>query len=51
MEERDGEGDVPGPVVEAEIVEAAMRPVSHRTVAESHQDAEEHVDRDSAHGD
>ena len=50
MEERDDEGDVAGPVVEAEIVEAAMRPVADGAVAEGHQDAEEDVDGDGGYG-
>jgi hypothetical protein len=33
------QGDVAGPVVKAEIVEAVMRPVADGAVAESHQDA------------
>ena len=39
MEKCDGEGEVTSPVVEAEIVEAVMRPVAHGTVAERHHDA------------
>ena len=50
MEECDDEGDVAGPVVEAEIVEAAMGPVADRAVAEGHHDAEEHVDGDGGYG-
>ena len=51
MEKRDDEGDVAGPVVEAEIVEAAMRPVAHGAVAEGHHDPEKHVDGDGADSD
>ena len=51
MEEGDGERNVAGPVVEAEIVEAAMRPVAHGAVAEGHHDPEKHVDGDGADGD
>ena len=50
MEERDDESDVAGPVVKAEIVEAAMRPVADGAVAEGHEDAEENVDSDGADG-
>ena len=39
MEKRDGEGDVASPVVEAEIVEAVMRPVADGAIAERHHDA------------
>ena len=42
----DGQGDVAGPVVEAEIVEAVMRPVAHGAVAEGHHDAEKDVEGD-----
>ena len=50
MEERDGEGDVAGPVVEAEIVETVMRPVADGAVAEGHQGAEEDVEGDGGYG-
>ena len=50
MEKRDDEGDVAGPIVEAEIVEAVMRPVADGAVAEGHHDAEEHVDGDGGDG-
>ena len=50
MEERDGEGDVAGPVVEVEIIEAVMRPVADGAVAEGHHDAEEDVEGDGADG-
>src|ERR1700719_4293391 len=36
MENGQGERDVAGEVVQAEIVEVAMRPLAHRTVTESH---------------
>jgi hypothetical protein len=49
MEEGDGERNVAGPVVEAEIVEAVMRPVADGAVAEGHHDAEEHVDGDGGY--
>ncbi len=47
---RDGQGDVAGPVVEAEIVEAVMGPIADWAVAEGHHDAEEHVDGDGGYG-
>ena len=46
MEDGDGEGDVAGPAVEAEIIEPVMRPIAHGAVAESHHDAEEDVEGD-----
>ena len=50
MENRDDQGDVAGPAVEAEIVEAVMRPVADWAVAEGHHDSEEHVDGDGGYG-
>ena len=50
MEKRDDERDVAGPAVEAEIVEAVMRPVADWAVAEGHHDSEEHVDGDGGYG-
>jgi len=44
------EGQIAGPVVEAEVVEAAMGPGALGAVAENHERAEEHVDRDGADG-
>jgi len=50
MEDRDDQGDVAGPVVEAEIVEAVMGPIAEGAVAEGHHYAEEHVDGDGGDG-
>jgi len=50
MENCEDQGDVAGPVVKAEIVEAVMRPVADGAVAEGHHDAEEHVDGDGSYG-
>ena len=50
MDNCDDEGDVAGPAVQTEIVEAVMGPVADGTVAESHHDAEEHVDGDGGYG-
>lgn len=45
------EREIAGPVVEAEVIEAAMRPGPDGTVPEDHERAEEHVDGDGADGD
>ena len=50
MEDGEGEGGVAGEVVQAEIVEVAMRPLADGAVAEGHQGAEEHVEGDGAYG-
>src|SRR5713226_1183472 len=50
MEDGEGEGDVAGEVVQAEIVEVAVRPLADGAVAEGHQGAEEHVERDGSYG-
>lgn len=50
MQKRDDEGDVASPVVEEEIVEAAMWPIADGAVTKGHHHAEEHVDRDGANG-
>lgn len=50
VKDGDNESDVSGPVVEAEIVEAVMRPVADGAVAEGHHDAEEDVDGDGGDG-
>jgi hypothetical protein len=50
MDDGEGEGNVAGDVVEAEIVEVAMRPLADGTVAEDHQRTEQHVDGYGAHG-
>src|SRR4029077_20907460 len=50
MEDGEREGGVAGEVVQAEIVEAAVRPLADRAVAESHQGAEEHVEGDGSYG-
>lgn len=55
QDERMGDGEeqreVPGPVVEAKIVEAAVRPGADRTVAKDHERAQEHVERHGAGSD
>lgn len=43
--------DIAGPIVEAEIVEAAMRPGADRAVTKGHHHAEKHIDGESANGD
>ena len=50
MQERDDQGDVASPVVEAEIVEATVRPVADGAVAKGHHHTEKHVDGDGADG-
>ena len=50
MKDGQGESDVPAEVMEAEIVEAAMRPLAHGAVTKNHEGAEEHVERDGADG-
>jgi hypothetical protein len=50
MENGQGEGGVAGEVVQAEIVEAAVRPLADGAVAEGHQGAEEHVEGDGSYG-
>jgi len=50
MDDGKGEGDVAGEVVQAEIVEVAVRPLADGAVAESHQGAEEHVEGDGSYG-
>ena len=50
VDDREGERDVAGNIVEAEIVEAVMRKLADRAVAENHQRAEEHVEGDGANG-
>jgi len=48
MENCDDQGDVAGPVVETEIIEAVMRPIAHGAVTEGHHHAEQHIDGDGA---
>jgi hypothetical protein len=50
MDYGEGQGDVAGNVVKAEIVEVAVRPLADGAVAEDHQGAEKHVERDGAYG-
>ena len=49
MKNGNGEGNVPGPVVKAEIIEPMMRPRAVGAVAEGHEQAEEHVEGDGAY--
>lgn len=51
VENREKQGEIAGPVVQLEIIEAAMGPVAHRAITKDHQHAEEHVDGDSANSD
>ena len=50
MKNGNGEGNVPGPVVKPEIVEAMMRPRAVGAIAEGHEQSEEHVEGDGADG-
>jgi len=50
MDDDEEEGEVAGPVVEAEIVEATVGPVADGAVAEGHQGAEEDVEGDGGYG-
>jgi len=50
MKNGNGEGNVSGPVVKAEIVESMMRPRAMGAVAEGHEQAKERVERDGADG-
>jgi hypothetical protein len=50
VKEGDGEGDVAGPVVEAEVVEAMMGPIADGAIAKGHHHAEEHVEGDGGYG-
>ena len=50
MEDCDDQGEVAGPVVETEIVEAAVGPVADGAVAEGHHSAEEDVEGDGGYG-
>lgn len=50
MENGEGKREVAGDVVQAEIVDVAMRPLAYGAVAKGHQGAEEHVDCDGAYG-
>src|SRR5258705_3131158 len=48
MEDGNEQRDVAGPVVDAEIIEAVMRPGAMRAVAEGHQQAQQHGQGDGA---
>lgn len=50
MKDREAQRDIPGNIVQAEVVQVAMRPLAHRAVPESHEGAEEHVESDGAYG-
>jgi hypothetical protein len=50
MKNGEGEGEITGDVVQAEIVQAAMRPVADGAVTERHQRAEQHVEGDGSYG-
>ena len=50
MKDGEGESDVAGDVVQAEIIESAMRPLADGAVAKDHERAEEHVEGDGAYG-
>lgn len=51
MDEGEEKGEVAGPIVQGEIIEAVMRPGADRAVAEGHHDAEKHIERDEGDGD
>ena len=50
MKNGNGKGNVPGPVMESEVVESMMRPEAMGAVAEGHKQPEEDVERDGADG-
>lgn len=50
MQERQRESHVAGPIVEAEVVEAVMRPAAMGAVAKGHEHSEEQVQHDRANG-
>jgi hypothetical protein len=50
MDDGQGERGVAGEVVQAEIVEMAMRPLADGAVTKCHQGAEEHVEGDGSYG-
>ena len=50
MQQRYRESKVTGPIVEAEVVESAVRPITIRAVPEGHEYAEEQVQRDRTDG-
>lgn len=51
MNDSEEESDIACPIVEPEIVEAAMRPGANRAIAKGHQHAEKRVDRECSDGD
>src|SRR5690348_4631379 len=51
MDDGEAERDIAGPVVQAKVIETVMRPGAFWAVAEDHQRAEQHVNRDGANGD
>ena len=50
MQQRHGESNVAGPIVEAEVVESAMRPTAMRAVTKGHEHAKEQVQHDRTDG-
>ena len=49
MHDRSEQQKIAGPIVQTEIIEMFMRPVTHRTVAQRHHQAEQKIQRDEAH--
>ena len=51
MHDRRTQQKIAGPIVQPEIVEVLVRPVTHRTVAQRHHQAEQNIRRGQANGD